>query len=72
MQVQLNGEAQPVPKHLRKVVTEEITFTNQDLEGVQLPHSNALVVTMRVGNFNIKRILIDPGSSAEIKYEPLF
>ena len=72
MQVQLSGEAQPVPKHLRKVVTEEITFTNQDLEGVQLTHSNALVVTMRVGNFNIKRILIDPRSSAEIKYEPLF
>ena len=39
---------------------------------MQLPHSDALVVMMRIGNFNIKRILIDPGSSAEIIYEPLF
>ena len=69
---QLSGEAQPVPNRLRKEVTEEITFTNQDLEGVQLPHSDALVVMMRVGNFNVKRILIDPGSFLEIMYEPLF
>uniref|UniRef100_A0A2N9FKP4 Reverse transcriptase domain-containing protein n=1 Tax=Fagus sylvatica TaxID=28930 RepID=A0A2N9FKP4_FAGSY len=69
---QLSRETQPMPNCLQKEVTEEITFTNQDLEGVQLPHSDALVVTMRVGNFNIKRILIDSGSSAEIMYEPLF
>ena len=68
----LNGEAQPVPKCLLKEVMEEIIFTNQDLERVQLPHFDTLVVMMRIGNFNIKRILIDPGSSTVIIYEPLF
>ena len=53
-------------------MTEEIIFTNRDLEGVQLPHSDALVVTMQIGDFEVKRILIDPGSSAEIIYDSLF
>ena len=53
-------------------MTEEITFKDYDLERVQLPHSDALVVTMRVGNFDVKRILIDPGSSAKIMYDSLF
>ena len=62
----------PAPKRLRKESTEEITFTDHDLEGVQLPHFDSLVVTMRVGNFDVKKILIDPGSSAKIMYDSLF
>ena len=27
---------------------------------------------MRIGNFDVKRILIDPGSSAEIMYDSFF
>lgn len=65
---QLNGEAQLVPKRLKKDMIEEITYTDYDLEGVQLPHSDAEVVTLRIGDFNVKRILIDLGSSAEIMY----
>jgi hypothetical protein len=57
---------------LRKETTKEITFTNHYLEGVQLPHSDALVVTMHIGDFNVKRILIDSGSSIEIMYNSLF
>jgi hypothetical protein len=30
------------------------------------------VITLRIGEFDIKRILIDPNNSAEITYEPLF
>ena len=57
---------------MKKESAEQIVFTNQDLEGVQLPHSDALVVTLRIGEFDVKRILIDPGSSIEVMYEPLF
>jgi hypothetical protein len=64
--------ATPAPKRLRKETTKEIIFTDHDLEGVQLPHSDALVVTMQIGNFHVKRILIKPGSSAEIMYDSLF
>jgi hypothetical protein len=64
--------ATPAPKRLRKETTEEIIFTDHDLEGVQLPHFDALVVTMQIGNFDVKKILIDPGSLAEIMYDSLF
>ena len=64
--------ATPAPKRLRNETTEEIIFTDRDLEGVQLPHSDALVVTMQIGNFDVRRILIDPGSSTEIMYDSLF
>ena len=62
----------PAPKRLKKETTEEIIFTDHDLEGVQLPHFDALVVTMQIGDFDVKRILIDSGSSAEIMYDSLF
>uniref|UniRef100_A0A2N9G9N1 Retrotransposon gag domain-containing protein n=1 Tax=Fagus sylvatica TaxID=28930 RepID=A0A2N9G9N1_FAGSY len=47
--------ATPSPKRLRKEMTEEITFKDYDLERMQLPHSDALVVTMRVGKFRCQK-----------------
>jgi hypothetical protein len=69
---QVQDSAQMAPSPLRKESVEEIVFNNQDFEGVQLPHSDALVITLRIGEFDVKRILIDPGSSVEIMYESLF
>ncbi|XP_058216809.1 uncharacterized protein LOC131327681 [Rhododendron vialii] len=49
-----------------------ITFTEKDLDHVQLPHNDALVVTLRIGTFNILRVLVDQGSSVEVMYYSLF
>jgi hypothetical protein len=49
-----------------------ITFSDEDYEGVYLPHSNALVVTMVIGNHKIHRVLVDNGSSADILYKSAF
>ncbi|XP_058216759.1 uncharacterized protein LOC131327629 [Rhododendron vialii] len=49
-----------------------ISFTERDLEHVQTPHSNALVVTIQIGIHDVKRVLIDQGSSAEVMYYDLF
>ncbi|XP_028092210.1 uncharacterized protein LOC114292436 [Camellia sinensis] len=56
---------------MKKGKTEEndiLTFSSKDLERIQMPHNDALVVTLRVKDFDIKRILIDQGSSVEIMY----
>ena len=45
-----------------------ITFTEADLEMVQHPHNDALVVSLQVGECQVKRILIDQGSSCDIMY----
>ena len=50
----------------------KITFTEKDLERVQSPHTDALVVSLRVRDFVVRRIPIDPGSSADVMYYPLF
>ncbi|XP_028117257.1 uncharacterized protein LOC114314927 [Camellia sinensis] len=60
---------------MKKGKTKEkyiLTFSSKDSERVQVPHNDALVVTLRVKNFDVKRILIDQGSSVEIMYYDAF
>ncbi|GFZ19613.1 hypothetical protein Acr_28g0003180 [Actinidia rufa] len=49
-----------------------ITFSNDDLRGLHLPHYGALVVSAVIANFNVQRILIDNGSSADILFISAF
>ncbi|XP_058216814.1 uncharacterized protein LOC131327687 [Rhododendron vialii] len=59
----------PCPEELPKWT---LTFTERDLERVQTPHSDALVVTVQIRVHDVKRVLIDQGSSAEVMYYDLF
>ncbi|XP_059277555.1 uncharacterized protein LOC132031600 [Lycium ferocissimum] len=43
-----------------------ITFNDEDMEGIAQPHNDALVISVLVNKFRIKRVLIDLGSSANI------
>ncbi|XP_058189244.1 uncharacterized protein LOC131306832 [Rhododendron vialii] len=63
------GSKRPRPEETPKWT---ITFTERDLEFVHTPHSDALVVTVQIGVHDVKRILIDQGSSAEVMYYDLF
>uniref|UniRef100_A0A2N9IAX1 RNase H type-1 domain-containing protein n=1 Tax=Fagus sylvatica TaxID=28930 RepID=A0A2N9IAX1_FAGSY len=47
------------------VMEQVISFSDSDLKDVQLPHNDPLVVTLRIGNYDVERILIDQGSFAE-------
>ncbi|GFS37316.1 hypothetical protein Acr_00g0051350 [Actinidia rufa] len=49
-----------------------ITVSNDDLRGLHLPHDDALVVSAVIANFNVQRILIDNGSSADILFISAF
>ncbi|XP_022843439.1 uncharacterized protein LOC111366994 [Olea europaea var. sylvestris] len=51
---------------------EDITFGTGDLEGVSLPHDDALVISAIVANFEVKRILVDNGSAANILSQEAF
>ncbi|XP_057505216.1 uncharacterized protein LOC130788530 [Actinidia eriantha] len=51
---------------------ECITFSRADLERVQHPHSDPLVVKLRIGGYDVKRILVDTRSSVEVLYYDLF
>ena len=62
---------QPSKKKL-KYTREPIAFNDDDLEGTIQPHDDALVVTVWINGFIVKRVLIDQGSGAEVMYPNLF
>ncbi|XP_070034715.1 uncharacterized protein [Nicotiana tomentosiformis] len=49
-------------KRLQEVAEDDITFTEEDADGLLLPHNDALVISLNILDFNIKRVLVDPGS----------
>ena len=53
-------------------VRPALSFSNEDKVGSLQPHDDALVVTLRIGGYNVKRVLVDQGSSIEIMYPDLF
>ncbi|GFS46047.1 ovate family protein 13 [Actinidia rufa] len=52
---------------IRQAVSEleSITFTRADLERVQHSHYDPLVIQLRMNNYDVKRILVDTGSSVK-------
>ena len=44
----------------------------EDARRLHHPHDDALVVSIRVGDYNVHRMLVDNGSSADILYYPAF
>uniref|UniRef100_A0A2N9JBU4 Reverse transcriptase domain-containing protein n=1 Tax=Fagus sylvatica TaxID=28930 RepID=A0A2N9JBU4_FAGSY len=49
-----------------------IFFSDEDLRDVQTPHDDPLVVKLRIGDSDVKRVLINQGSCSEIMYPDLF
>ncbi|XP_070007907.1 uncharacterized protein [Nicotiana sylvestris] len=54
-------------RRVRQVLEEDsITFDDADTDSVLIPHNDALVISLLVYDTNVKRVLIDPGSSVNI------
>ena len=43
-----------------------IRFTKEDAQRLYHPHDDALVVSIRVGDYNTHQVLVDNGSSVDI------
>ena len=43
-------------------------FSNEDKIGTIQPHDDALVITIRIGGYDVRRVMVDQGSAAEIMY----
>ena len=61
----------PTPKK-RRWENECIGFMGKDLMDTVQLYKDALVVTLWIGGFDIKRIMIDQGSGTEIMYPDLY
>ncbi|XP_057504756.1 uncharacterized protein LOC130788218 [Actinidia eriantha] len=51
-----------------EIEKECVNFSKANLERVQHPHSDPLVVQLRIGGYDVKRILVDTGRSIEVMY----
>ena len=47
-------------------IDDTITFPLVDLNRVLQPHEDALVLTLGVGGFNVRKVLVDLGSSTDL------
>lgn len=56
---------------LPRIMTEEITFDDIDCAGTDYPHTDALVISTRIGLIKVHRILIDNGSSVSLLFKLL-
>ena len=61
------------PTHKKRCWEDEcIGFMGKDLMDTVQPYEDALVVTLRIGGFDVKRVMIDQGSGVEIMYYDLY
>ncbi|XP_050241132.1 uncharacterized protein LOC126690031 [Quercus robur] len=47
-------------------------FSNEDKVGTIQPHDDALVVTLRIRGYDVRRVLVDQGSAVEVMYPDLY
>ena len=60
-----------VPK-MAQIENPIIGFLEEDARRLHHPHDDALVISIRVGDYNTHRVLVDNGSLADILYYPAF
>ena len=66
--VQLTGS---IPKIVRRE-SPIIEFSEEDARRLYHPHDDALVVSIRIGDYNMHKVLVDNDSSVDILYYPAF
>ena len=66
--IQLTGT---VPK-MARIDNPVIGFSEEDARRLHHPYDDALVVSLRVGDYNMHWVLVDNGNSADILYYPAF
>ena len=47
-------------------------FLDEDKIGTIQPHNDALVITLRIGGYDVKKVMVDQCSVAEIIYPDIF
>ncbi|XP_028069058.1 uncharacterized protein LOC114271654 [Camellia sinensis] len=76
VQIQQVMSVEPASKKVRSATKPPlctVCFTRKDLEGIQHPHTDALIITVGIGKrFDVKRVLVDQGSATDILYYDLF
>ncbi|XP_075652743.1 uncharacterized protein LOC142623227 [Castanea sativa] len=60
------------PKRSKIECRLALCFSDEDKVGTLQPYDDALVVTLRIGGYDVKRVLVDQGNGTEIMYPNLY
>ena len=60
------------PKRAKMDIQPVSRFLNKDKIGTIQPYDDALVVTLKIGGYDVKKVLVDQGSAIEIMYPDLY
>ncbi|XP_065619885.1 uncharacterized protein LOC136063431 [Quercus suber] len=60
------------PKKARPGTSLVLGFSEEDKRGTIQPHDDALMVTIRIGGYDVRRVMVDDGSAAQVMYPDLF
>ena len=62
----------PESKRVRVENRPTMSFSKEDKVGTIQPHDDALVITLRIERYDVKRVMVDQGSRVEIMYPNLY
>ena len=65
-------ESQPKLKKARRNSYPILSFSEEDNIGTTQPHDDALLIILRIGDYDVKIVMVDGGSTAEIMYPDLY
>nr|XP_023919984.1 uncharacterized protein LOC112031521 [Quercus suber] len=68
----LDEGSSSMSKRARLDTSLVLGFSNEDKRGTIQPHDDALVVTLRIGGYDMRRVMVDEGSAAEVMYPDLY
>ena len=60
------------PKRAKMEIPLVLGFSDEDKIGTIQPHDDALLITLRIRGYDVKRVMVDQGSAAEIMYPDLY
>ena len=60
------------PKRARLDRPLVMGFSDEDKIGTIQPHDDALVITLRIESYDVKRVMVDQGNATEIMYPDLY
>ena len=66
------GDFSQGPKRVKSGAPLVIGFSDEDMISTIQPHDDALVITLRIGGYDVKRVMVDQGSAVEIMYPDLY
>ena len=49
-----------------------MSFSKEDKIGTTQPYDDALLITLKIGDYDVKRVMVDGGSTAKIMYPDLY